>query len=79
MLEERGGMNGEFSREFQNLVKYFPDKSVNKSTFRMKTRTNVLTPHRLEVQSSETESSKMNGRSKALIQFSLVVCTQMQC
>lgn len=44
MLEERGGMNGEFSREFQNLVKYFPDKSVNKSSFRMKTRTNVLTP-----------------------------------
>lgn len=44
MLEERGGMNGEFSREFQNLVKYFPDKSVNKSAFRMKTRTNVLTP-----------------------------------
>lgn len=48
-------MNGEFSREFQNLVKYFPDKSVNKSAFRMKTRTNVLTPLRLEVQSSETE------------------------
>lgn len=44
MLEESGGMNGEFSREFQNLVKYFPDKSVNKSAFRMKTRTNVLTP-----------------------------------
>lgn len=44
MLEEHGGMNGEFSREFQNLVKYFPDKSVNKSAFRIKTRTNVLTP-----------------------------------